>query len=120
MITLHGDLESPEGRAARTLAEQIREGWPGVEASPTASIHILAGTKCHGQRRSDLDLVLLAHLPGRPIYRPFLPFDDPVEGLTTPEEVAVSSLCLVIEVKDHDPTSTAEGNYPFSNSCMKA
>src|SRR5947209_1524513 len=103
MIQLLGTREGPEGDAARTLRDLIAESWPWAEEERGSSIYILAGVKCHGQARRDLDVVLLADLPNRPKYYPFLPFQDPYGGLTTPDEVHVASLCLAIEVKDHDP-----------------
>ena len=66
---------------------------------------ILCGVQCHGQSPKDLDLVLLAQLPARPRFQPrFNPDHNAGENATTPRTI-VESLCVVIEVKDHDGRS---------------
>jgi hypothetical protein len=104
MIRIHGSVIGSEAEAAQQLRDIIVAQWPWVETHPHAVFEIVAGVKCHNQIRArDLDIVLLASVPDDcGIYQPFLEFA--IEGNHyLPDSVRVDSLCLVIEVKDHEP-----------------
>lgn len=105
MITVVGENGQPEFAAAETLRALFVSAWPWIEQDSDASVTILSGVQCHGQSPRDLDLVLLACLPGRPQFQPrFNP--DPHSGEDAATHIAtVESLCVVIEVKDHDTRS---------------
>jgi hypothetical protein len=102
MIRIIGDTSQPEYGAAEALRSLFVSAWPWIEHDSESSVIILCGVQCHGQNPRDLDLVLLAQLPARPQFQPrFNP--DPNAGENTPTPTAVvESMCVVIEVKDHD------------------
>ncbi|MBA4064859.1 MAG: hypothetical protein C0501_14325 [Isosphaera sp.] len=104
MIRIHGSVDGAEAEAARQLRDIIVAQWPWAETDPRAEFEIVAGVKCYNQVRArDLDIVLLASVPeDRGIYHPFLEFA--IGGSHhLPDDVRVDSLCLVIEIKDHEP-----------------
>jgi hypothetical protein len=74
MIRVSGTTEGPEADAARELRRILLASWPWVENDPQATVEIVAGVQCHGQLTRDLDVVLLASLPVRARYAPFLSF----------------------------------------------
>ncbi len=107
MITIHGDANSDEYKHAERLRDVIQQHWPhAAEAPPEKStIVIIAGAKCYGQRVVDIDLVVLInnydwrHYP--------TPAIDSIPDKT----VYVHSLCLVVEIKQHQPDQVIfEGN----------
>jgi hypothetical protein len=103
MIRIMGSTEGPEAAAARQMRDAILASWPWVETDPGASVEIIAGVQCHGQLTRDLDVVLLAVFPPRARFTPFLSFQRRGDRLwAKPGEVRLDSLCLIIEVKDHD------------------
>lgn len=105
MIRVHGSVDGVEAEAVRQLRDIIVAHWPWAETDPRAEIEIVAGVKCHNQVRArDLDIVLLASIPeDRGAFHPFLEFTIG-SSQHLPATVRVDSLCLVIEVKDHDPS----------------
>lgn len=104
MIQLLGSQEGREAEAARSLRDLIVASWPWIEKDQDAVVSIIAGVKCHGQRRRDIDIVLL----GTFVYPvKFTPFLDISWGSGTPfrpKEAFVESLCVTIEVKEQDPS----------------
>ena len=78
----------------------ILRAWPTIAKEPGYDIRIVAGAKAHGQQTRDIDLLVFAQLSDGPRYHCTMPF-GPARSL--PDAVRVSSLCLVIEVKDHAP-----------------
>jgi hypothetical protein len=75
-----------------------------VERDAQAVVEVVAGVQCHGQATRDLDVVLLASLPPRARYAPFLSSQRRGDRQWfRPPEVRVLSLCIVFEVKDNDP-----------------
>jgi len=104
MIRVSGATEGPEANAARDLCRMVLASWPWVEHDPHTTVEIVAGVQCHGQSTRDLDIVLLATLPSRACYVPFLSFQRRGDHQwIKPAEVRVASLCIVFEVKDNDP-----------------
>jgi hypothetical protein len=86
MLTIVG----PEGRseylAAQDLAGAVAALWPDVGTSRLDHVALIAGVKCFGQKRTDIDLVVLIQLSA---------------PRTIGASVKVESCCLVVEVKDH-------------------
>ncbi len=113
MITVHDEGQSgDEVDGARRLAALIADAWPWARKAPGAFIDIIPKVQCHGQKRKDLDLVVLMRLPAkvpdgsraRPVkYVQSLPPDD--GGVWTPADVGVQGLCLVVEMKGHPAQS---------------
>lgn len=103
MIRVSGTTEGAEANAARELCRILIASWPWVEQDAQAAVEIVAGVQCHGQSTRDLDIVLLAMLPSRARYVPFLNFQRRGDHQwMKPAEVRVASLCIVFEVKDND------------------
>src|SRR6266404_4016913 len=103
MIHLLGSTEGREAEAARDLRGLILESWPNAAKDERVTIHIIAGVKCHGQKRRDLDLVLLAAFEDRVRFSPFLDITWGDGHPFRPKEAYVDSLCVIVEVKEHDP-----------------
>ncbi len=106
MIRIHGSSEGLEGAAATQLCNLIVRAWPWVETDATASLDIVAGVKCHGQAATkDLDIVLLATLPTKARFSPFLSFLRRWDNQwVRPASVRVESLCIIVELKHSDPS----------------
>jgi hypothetical protein len=101
MIQVFGDETKREYEAACFLRDAIARVWPTVADDPVHDVQIIAGAKCHGQKKRDIDILLLANLERGITYRTFLPFQGSDRQLHEPDQVHVESLCLAIEVKDH-------------------
>lgn len=102
MIRLIGAEETREHEAALALQELIVNRWPTMQDSSEHEICIVAGAKCHGQRRRDIDILLLATFAPGVAFSPYLPIRVAGGQLLRVPLVDISSLCLAIEVKDHD------------------
>lgn len=82
------------------LRQVFLNGWPEIGDDPESRVFIMCCVQCHGQNPRDLDLVLLAHLPRAPEFQLRVrPFGNAGEGRCP---ARVRSLCVVIEVKNHD------------------
>ncbi len=103
MIQVVGAEDTREYEAALALRRLILQEWPGIIDDPTHQVHIIANAKCHGQQPRDIDVLLLAKFGPGFRYRPFLSFTAADGQTHRPEYVYVDSLCLAIEVKDHQP-----------------
>lgn len=102
MIHLLGDVNTSEYEAAAELRRLILKAWPAVDRSTEYTVWLIAGAKCHGQPKRDIDVLLLANFGDDLTYTPFLPFS--IHGqLESPYEVKVRSICAAIEVKGHPP-----------------
>ena len=94
MITIIGPRDTPEYIAAGQLEDLIVAAWPSVLTSSSHDIKIVAAAKCYGESPRDIDLLVFANLATQFSTRTN---DNP------PKQVAVRSLCLTIEIKDHPP-----------------
>jgi DNA polymerase III delta prime subunit len=101
MIQVFGDEQKREYEAACSLRDAIIKVWPTVVDDPVHDVRIIAGAKCHGQKRRDIDILLLASFGAGFTYRTFLAFQGYDEQIYEPDQVQVDSLCVAIEVKDH-------------------
>lgn len=102
MINVVGDPTTSEYEAAIELRRLLLKAWPDVDLSIKHRVWIIAGAKCHGQPKRDIDVLLLASFGDGLAYIPFLPFS--VHGqLECPDKVRITSICAAIEVKDHAP-----------------
>jgi hypothetical protein len=104
MLHIFGPENTAERNAANDLAQVFSAGWPWLESSVDSDVYILSNVQCHGQNPRDLDLVVLANLPKQPSFQ--LRFELPhaaSSGGTAPI-ARVGSLCVVVEVKGHDPS----------------
>lgn len=104
MLKRYGKPDGDEGDAAARFEALIRAAWPWADTDPDTDIAIIAGMKCYGEDREDLDLLVLGTVGPRGEYTPTLKFRDREDQPQFPSSVAVHSFCLVIEVKSHDPT----------------
>jgi hypothetical protein len=105
MIEVYGEAGTPEHDAALKLSQVITSAWPWAAASDEAIIAIVPSVQCYGQTTRDIDIVLLAWVPDE-----LLPQSKTRLGSRVlsrigygerASKVAVQSLCLAIEVKDH-------------------
>lgn len=103
MIKIYGEHGSSEYEAAQQLYDLFLNEHPHLADSVKDIITIIADAKCHGQKVSDIDLVLMASFDPPLTYRPVLTFTNPFRSdqLEKPDSVTIESLCVVIEVKDH-------------------
>jgi hypothetical protein len=90
MITVLGSHNTEEYKAAQHLRHLIVTAWPHADERESHDVTIIAGAKCYGQKAVDIDLVVLIHLA-----RPHR------AGTYNNEPLAVRSLCLTIELKNH-------------------
>lgn len=102
MIRILGSTEGHESDAARDLRRLIVESWPHADTDDSIAIQIIAGVKCHGQKRRDLDLVLLLAADEPIFFRPFLDITWNEGPPFRPKQASVESLCVVIELKEQD------------------
>src|SRR6185437_14215165 len=99
---LLGSQDGREALAARDLRGVILASWPWVEKDKKAEISLIAGVQCHGQKPRDVDIVLLATFADPVRFSPF--FEISWGGPPfRPKEAFLDSLCVTIEVKEHDP-----------------
>ena len=96
-----GEEGSPETEAAKTLRDKIQEEWKAF--SDQVEITLIVGVQCHGQRVRDIDLVLILNAKRDIELEPLLYRKDKYDRTINSKKLIVRSLCLVIEVKDHDP-----------------
>src|SRR5438105_3878392 len=103
MIQLLGSQEGREAAAARDLRDVILASWHWAENDTKATVSIIAGVQCHGQKPRDIDIVLLATFAEPVRFSPF--FEISWGGPPfRPKEAFLDSLCVTIEVKEQDPT----------------
>jgi len=102
MIQLLGSQEGREAQAARDLRDILVASWPWVEKEKRVAISLVAGVKCHGQKRRDLDIVLLATFVDPVRFTPFLDISWGSGPPFRPKEAFLDSLCVTIEVKEQD------------------
>jgi hypothetical protein len=107
MIQLLGSQEGREAAAAADLRDMILASWPWVEKDADATVSLIAGVKCHGQRRRDIDVALLATFAAPIRFTPFLDISWGSGPPFRPREAYVDSLCVTIEVKEQDPSGVA-------------
>ncbi len=105
MIELLGSNEGSEYEAALRLRGLMLESWPWLESDPQSIIKLISGVQCHGQSKRDLDIVVLATFPDYAAFSPFFSFSTFQGHLKMPDTVHIKSLCLIIEVKNHDLAS---------------
>ena len=110
MVRLHGVRErTSEWNAGVALGDALIAGAPVLETSPNYDLNIIVSAQTPGQRSnvSEIDVVVLANF-AKPLVGRF-----EVAGLGPGKvDVAVDSLALTIEVKDHDPSGIRfEGNH---------
>lgn len=101
MINVVGLEDGPESEAARTLAEIIANAWPNAKTDSAFDIHIISSVQCHGESPRDIDIVLLAKFPPESRFYANSYVQKKCEGSGI---VFAISLCVLIEVKDHDPS----------------
>ncbi len=64
MIHLLGDSTTSEYEAAAELKRLILKAWPEVSRNIEHTVWLIAGAKCHGQPKRDIDILLLASFGG--------------------------------------------------------
>lgn len=101
MIHVVGPESTAEYGAAVDLRKLMVQRWPAIEEDPAHQVWLIAGAKCHGQPLRDIDILLLATFGPGLKYDTFYPFTDKYHQLQEPSDVAVRSLCVAIELKDH-------------------
>ena len=97
---------SPESESAERIASMAGRAWPWLEEDPESFLWVVPSVQCHGQLPRDVDVVLLGYFaPDRANYfRASAPLTVLGGTHVEPDRVRVDSLCLTIEVKDHDPS----------------
>lgn len=104
MIKIISAKETSEYLAALQLRNLIADAWPMVADVDNTEdwIYIVAGAKCYGQRVVDIDLVVLVRLNN---------LGKVPENVLTNTPLYIRSLCLTIELKEHQPEKVRfEGN----------
>ena len=104
MIEIIGNKEGSEFLAAERLSAIILESWPWVKNDEETDIKIISSAKCYGQKVSDIDIVLIGKFSSRAVLSPFLSKSNADGSFVRPEKIFVTSVCCVIELKDHDPS----------------
>ena len=103
MISIVGCDEGPEADAARQIRDAIRRAWPWIDEETAAEVYLIPNVQCHGESVRDIDLVLLASISAdRARFQPAVPARLLAGNEVHAPHILVRSLCLVIEVKDHD------------------
>jgi hypothetical protein len=106
MIQVYGSSDTAEGQAAHDLANLIRAAWPWMDTSADDHAALIASVKSYGQKVTDLDLVVLVDCRSdRGEFLPTVSLHDGRGDAVAVDRVRVSSLCLMIEVKDHSPAN---------------
>jgi hypothetical protein len=100
---IEGHPEGPEFSAATVLRDLFLTAWPWLESDRDNRVVLVAGVQCHGQVPRDIDIVMLAALPRRPQFQAQFNPDLTVAENAPTAVVRAESLCVAIEVKDHDP-----------------
>lgn len=106
MIHIYGTPDTQEYDAALALRTAIEKKWPRLSKSADDNLTIIVGAKCHGQRVSDIDLLVIGHFASGLTYTPAFAFESGGHSVR-PNTVEVESLCFVIEVKDHPPSQVS-------------
>ena len=103
MISIVGCDEGPEADAARQIRDAIRKAWPWIDEKTAPEVYLIPNVQCHGESVRDIDLVLLASMSSdKARFRPAVPTRLLNGAEVNAPHIHVRSLCLVIEVKDHD------------------
>lgn len=102
VIRILGHEETREHGAALALRDLLLRQWPQVADAPGHDVRIVAGAKCHGQRRRDIDVLLLATFNPRLAFAPYMKTRTGPDRWQLVPTIEVGGLCLAIEVKDHD------------------
>jgi hypothetical protein len=104
MIKFVADTNTDEGMAAEELRRLMSTAWPWLAESNDDHATIVARARCYGERRQDLDLVVLLDLTSdRAVFRPTTALKDTAGNPFDANEVMIKTLALVIEVKGHTP-----------------
>ena len=95
-IQILGQTEGRERAAAEDLAARLAN-----TVRPQDNLTIVAGAKCYGQKRQDIDLLIFGDFAkGFQIKKELLPKDF------ASHRTYLLSFLLALEVKDHDPANT--------------
>jgi len=106
MIKFVAKTDTDEGKAADDLRKLIETAWPWIVDSNDDHATIVAGVRCYGEKRQDLDLVLLLDLKSdRGVVRPTTSLTDTQGKSFNVDKVVIKTLVLVIEVKNHTPNN---------------
>lgn len=107
MIKLVGPEDASEYHAACQLRDLIAGDWPevAIEANVDDQVYIVSAAKCNGQQVVDIDLVVYVNLKRLRLV---------IKGADDQPSIYVRSLCLTIELKEHEPDGIRiEGNQVF-------
>ncbi len=102
---MYGDRDTREYAAASKLSDLIAAQWPDTVTDHTHDVRILANVNIFGQKIQNLDILLLASFGEGVPFTPTRPADQAQVQAGMAPTVIVRSLCLVIEVKDHQPNN---------------
>ena len=104
MIDLVGCDEGPEADAARWIRQSILKAWPWIEDDPDSCIFLIPNVQCHGENPRDIDLVILGSMaPQQAVFEPTIQLRLIDGTLVEADVVHVRTLCIALEIKDHDP-----------------
>lgn len=106
MISVVGKDGTPEHEAADRIAMLARRAWPWLDDDQSSFLLVVPSVQCHGQLPRDIDVVVIGYFAeGKEKYfMPSGPLTVVNGSIESPRRVRVDSVCLVVEVKDHDPS----------------
>ena len=103
MISIIGQNGSQEFQAAEKIAGIFESLWPGISQTPVQKDHIIirAGAYLSGQRRKDIDLLIVGRLSDGRRFKPRKAIRDTNDRIIKDQPIYVCNFLAVGEVKAH-------------------
>jgi hypothetical protein len=101
-VITHNERENTaEAIGAKRIRNAILDAWPQAAADDRYRITLIPNALCPGQKRSEIDLILIVECPEDASFTPTGPFIGPSGNPFDPSEVIIRSLVACIEIKEH-------------------
>ncbi|MDA9959553.1 hypothetical protein N9E24_07120 [Alphaproteobacteria bacterium] len=103
MITIIGQNGSQEFQAAERMASVFDSLWPGISTTAIHQDHIIirAGAHLSGQRRKDIDLLIVGRLAEGRRFKPRKAIRDTNDRIVKDQPIYMRNFLAVGEVKAH-------------------
>lgn len=103
MITIIGQNGSQEFQAAERMADVFESLWPGVSTTAVQQDHIIirAGAYLSGQKRKDIDLLIVGRLSEGRRFKPRKAIRDTNDRIVKDQPIYMRNFLAVGEVKGH-------------------
>jgi hypothetical protein len=92
---------TPELDAAKKIRDSVASMWRDSLTNDSYQIRLFPNAFCPGQKRSEMDLILVVECPEEATYAPTEPFVLNDGRSVEPDRVVIRSMMACLEIKEH-------------------